>query len=357
MSPNRKVLIIKGARQVGKTYSVRRFGSEFKYFIEVNFEEEKDVLKFFNHSLNPHRIIEKLSAFYSTPIKPGETLLFFDEIQSCPNALSSLRFFYEKIPGLHVIAAGSLLEFALTKIPSHAVGRLNYLYHSPMTFEEFLIVMGEGQLLNLLVQHNPSTMFDDVFHRKLLNYFKTYQVIGGMPAVVESYIEHRDLLLCQQILDDLITSFQDDFAKYKKHSPVLRLQEVFYSIMQQAGNKFKYSNIESSSTPPMLKAALDLLIKAGLAYKIYHTSAQGIPLGAQIKPNKFKVISFDIGIHQRMLGLDLSKYIVADSFDQISRACLCYSVGLCAPRRRFGWIWRCRNIGKVSYRLSLIVCR
>ena len=321
-SSNRKVLILRGARQVGKTYSIRQFGKTFKYFLEVNFEEAKEIRTFFDYSLNPEMIIEKLSAYYSTPIIPGQTLLFFDEIQSCPSALSALRFFYEKVPELHVISAGSLLEFALSEIASYGVGRLNYLYMFPLTFDEFLIALDQVALLEMLSNHVLTVPLDEVFHRRLFEYFKVYQVVGGMPAVVSSYVTKRDLLLCQQILDELIQSFQADFAKYKHKSPVARIQEVFQSIIMQAGSKFKYANIDSASSTPALKEALELLIKAGLAYKIYHSSAQGIPLGAQIKSNLFKVVSFDIGIQQRMLGLELSQHIIAESFKQINKGSL-----------------------------------
>lgn len=318
-SPDRKVLVLRGARQVGKTYAVRKLGKTFPHFLEINFEENKDICSFFEHSLSPHALLEKLSAFFSVPITPSKTLLFFDEIQSCPNALSALRFFHEKIPTLHVIAAGSLLEFALSEIASYGVGRLNYLYMFPLTFDEFLIATSNQSLLALLNKHDITTPLDNVFHRKLLDAFKTYQIIGGMPAVVSHYVKNTDLLACQRLLDELIQSFEEDFAKYKYKSPVNRIKEVFQSVMMQAGGKFKYSNIETGSSAPMLKDALDLLIMAGLAYKIYHTSAQGIPLGAQIKQNHFKVISFDIGIHQRMLGLNLSEHLLAQSFNQVNK--------------------------------------
>jgi predicted AAA+ superfamily ATPase len=146
----RKVLIIRGARQVGKTYSVREFSRQFKHFLEINFEEEKEIKTFFQGSLDPVKIIEKLSAYYSIPIIPGETLLFFDEIQASNDALRSLRFFYEKIPDLHVVAAGSLLEFVLLKISSYGVGRISTLYMYPMCFSEFLIAMNEPGLIKTL---------------------------------------------------------------------------------------------------------------------------------------------------------------------------------------------------------------
>lgn len=318
-SPSHKVVLLRGARQVGKTYAVRKLGTSFTHFLEINFEEEKELCSLFAGSLNPRNICEKLSAIYATPITPGETLLFFDEIQACPQALSSLRFFYEKMPDLHVIAAGSLLEFALAEIPSQGVGRIHSLYMHPMSFVEFLIANGAEAIIKFMDQSSPAKPLDAIFHQKLIEFLKVYFIIGGMPEVVQTYLDHGDLVLCQQKLDDLLITFKDDFAKYKKKSPVGRLREVFDSIVFQAGRKLKYSNIDSSSSTRALKEALDLLLHAGLAHKIYHTSAQGLPLGAQINTKKFKVILFDVGIQQRLLGLDLRSHVLAHDFQGINR--------------------------------------
>ena len=287
--------------------------------MEINFEEEKDLRLVFQGSLNPQNICEKLSAFFSTPIVQGETLLFFDEIQACPEALSSLRFFYEKMPGLHLIAAGSLLEFALPEIPSQGVGRVQSFFMYPMSFVEFLIANEAKSIVEFVDKSNTQSPLEEIFHNKLIEYLKTYLFIGGMPEVVQTYIDHKDLNLCQKKLDDLLTAFRDDFAKYKKKSPVGRLREVLNSVVFQAGNKFKYTNVESSSRSQDLKDALDLLSRAGLAYKVYHTSAQGLPLGAQINTKKFKVILFDAGIHQRLLGLDSRSHLLSGNFQGINK--------------------------------------
>ena len=315
----RKVILLRGARQIGKTYTVRKTGKTFKYFLEINFEEEKDLRSIFQGSLNPQNICEKLSAIFSVPVISGETLLFFDEIQACPEALSSLRFFYEKMPKLHLIAAGSLLEFALSEIPSQGVGRIQSLFMYPMSFVEFLMANDAQSIVEFVNKSNTQNPLDEIFHKKLIEYLKIYLFIGGMPEVVQTYVNRKDLILCQKKLDSLLITFRDDFAKYKKKSPVGRLREVFDSVVFQAGNKFKYSNIESSSKSQDLKEALDLLLQAGLAYKIYHSSAQGLPLGAQINIKKFKVILFDIGLHQRLLGLDLRNYLLSENFQGINK--------------------------------------
>lgn len=318
---HRKVLLVRGARQIGKTYSIRELGKSFDNFLEINFEEYPEVKLFFNQSLNPFELLEKLTIYFNHQIIPGKTLLFFDEIQSCPDALKSLRFFYEKIPDLHVIAAGSLLELLLSEIPSFGVGRIESLYMYPMNFNEFLIANNSEISINLISSSSPDNPLDPVIHNKLIEQVRTFQIIGGLPEVVKTYIQTKNLLLCQKILDGILSNFFDDFAKYKERSPVDKLTEVFKSIVYQSGNKFKYSNI-SNQRSSTYKLALDILIKAGLAYKIYHTSARGLPLGAQIDQNKFKISPFDTGIYQRLLGLDLSQVIISDYPMLINRGSL-----------------------------------
>lgn len=320
-STDRKVLLVRGARQVGKTYSIRAFGKQFKHFLEVNFEEHKDITGFFEGSLNIEKIIQKLSAFFSIPIVDGQTLLFFDEIQACPNALRALRFFYEKKAGLHVIAAGSLLEFALSEILSYGVGRIESLYMYPLSFDEFLLALNKEQILKIKCG-NLLKELDPAFHNELLDLVKFFLMIGGMPEVIDIYLKKSDIALCFKKINDLITSFQDDFRKYKTKVPSIWIKEVFNSMVLQAGCKFKYSNIDSRAAHNPLKEALEILIQAGLAYKIYHSSAQGIPLGGQIKVNKFKVILFDSGIHLQMLGLDLQEILTSQDIELINKGSL-----------------------------------
>lgn len=319
---NRKVLLIRGARQIGKTFSVRHLGKTFQHLLEVNFEEDKEVKAFFDGSLHPLGIIEKLSAYYTVPVIPGKTLLFFDEIQACPEAITSLRFFYEKMPELHVVGAGSLLEFALSKIPSLGVGRLSNLFMYPLNFFEFLEAENETGLIKMIECSDYNNPIDDVFHKRLINRLKTYLITGGMPEVVQKYIDTHDLLQCQNILDELIVTFVDDFAKYKKKAPVERLEEVFRNVALQSGQKFKYSKIDKHLPAAIYKDALNLLVKAGIAVKTHHTSANGLPLGAQINPKKFKVNLFDVGLHQRLMGLNLSGLLVSNDFTVINKGCL-----------------------------------
>ncbi|MBI5528851.1 MAG: ATP-binding protein [Deltaproteobacteria bacterium] len=315
----RKALLLRGARQVGKTWSIRELGRTFPHLLEVNFEENRDVHAFFKGSLSPGPLCEKLSAFYSIPVVPGRTLVFFDEIQACPDALSSLRFFHEKMPDLHVVGAGSLLELALEEVPSLGVGRLSSLFMYPLTFDEFLVAVGQNALPGIVENADPAHPVDEPFHRRLVDLVRTYFVVGGMPAVVRTYTEKRDLPACFKTLDDLVIGIEDDFAKYRKRSPVARLAEVFRSVTFQTGGKFKYSNVDSPAGGQPLKEALDLLVKAGLAHRVVHTDARGLPLGAQADERKFKVLLFDIGVHQRLMGLDIPGHLTAGEVELVNR--------------------------------------
>ncbi len=305
-NPLRKVLLLRGARQVGKTYSVRELGKTFSHFLEINFDEKPAMKDLFTQSLGVEQIIERLSIITEVPIISNQTLLFLDEIQECPQALSLLRYFQEKLPTLHVIAAGSLLEFALSEIPSMGVGRLHSLFMYPLCFTEYLVASGHEQLQIAINNQDMSTPIDPLIHQTLLEKLRIFMLIGGMPGIVNHYLLTHDILQCQTLLQDIVISYEDDFAKYKKKVPVARLREVFKAVIFQGGQKFSYSQIESDSYHKALKEALDLLILAGLVYKIPYSSCQGIPLGATTNPKHFKVLPFDLGIAQRVLGVDLS---------------------------------------------------
>jgi len=315
---NRKVLLLRGARQVGKTHVVRKLGKKFPNFIEVNFDEQKKVHKFFDGNLDPFAIINDLELYLDRKIIPGKTLLFFDEIQSCKNAISALRYFYEKIPELHLIAAGSLLEFALSDIPSFGVGRVESMFLYPLSFEEYLLELNGQKMVDMIRGSSFKKPVNPVIHDKLIEQLKVFQITGGLPEVVQSYVEDRDLLECQRILNVLIQGYHNDFIKYKERSPVTRLIETFKSVADQAVSKFKYSNVGSDSSG-MYKEALELLSKAGLVYKIYHTNASGNPLGSGINPKFFKTMIFDTGIFQRIMNLNLSDYVTTDFNTIINR--------------------------------------
>ena len=318
----RKVLLLRGARQVGKTFVVRELGATFPAFIEVNFEKDVDVARFFNQNLDPFRICDELSAYYGKPIRENETLLFFDEIQACPKAIQALRFFYEDRPALHVVAAGSLLEFALSELPSFGVGRIRSMFMYPMSFNEFLLAHQMDQYVDLINQASPDNPMNPVFHERLTDYFRKFQLTGGMPEVVRQVVENKSLLDGLNVLGDLSLSIRDDFSKYRRRVPESRISEVFASIVEQAGAKFVYSNVVAKASLPQVKETLDLLIRAGLAFPVYHTSANGFPLGAQLNPKIFKVLLYDTGIFQHILGLNIREYLVVEEMDMVNKGAL-----------------------------------
>ena len=317
---NRKVLLLRGARQVGKTYIVRELAKDFDYFLEVNFEKDTDVKHFFEQNIDPVRICTNLSAYYGIPVTDGKTLLFFDEIQSCSKAIQSLRFFYESKPGLHVIAAGSLLEFALEDLTSWGVGRIRSLYMYPMSFDEFLLANNEDALIELKKNASELNPFNQAFHEKLKDYLKKFLIIGGMPEAIQAFISNKtDINAIQNILADITISYNDDFAKYKSRVSVLHLREVMESVVKQSGGKYIYSKAGQMLNSIQVKEAINLLEMAGLVYKVYHTSGEGIPLGAGTNYKKFKTLLHDVGIFQQLSGLRLSKLLIANNVDMLNK--------------------------------------
>lgn len=319
---DRKPLLLRGARQVGKSSLVRSFSEHFDYYIEINFEENRSIHRIFEGNLSPDEICESIAVLFNTPVVPGKTLLFLDEIQACLPAISALRFFYEKAPGLHVVAAGSLLEFALGELPSYGVGRVRSLFVYPFSFNEFLTALGEHRLLELKQKADAAHPLPAPVHEKLLLLLKKFLILGGMPEVVSKYVQGRSLLDVQSVLDDLLVSVRADFAKYKKRVPALRIQEVFESVAIQTGNKFIYARAATDTRHAQIKEALNLLTMAGLVIPVTHSAANGIPLGAQSDSGKRKMLLYDTGILQRALGLPLSDLLLNSDFESINKGAI-----------------------------------
>jgi predicted AAA+ superfamily ATPase len=323
-SGSRKPLLLRGARQVGKSSSIRELGKQFDYFFEINFENKDfaSAKKIFERHSNPHLICDDLTALYETPIVAGKTLLFLDEIQSCTDAISALRYFYEQMPDLHVVAAGSLLEFALRQIPSYAVGRIRSVYMYPFSFGEFLQALQRNMLYEKLQTASPKNPLSEEIHSKLKELFLRFIVIGGMPEVVSKYASGGSLLDCWNILDELIETLFNDFAKYKQRIPAMRLEEVFSAIVAQTGQKFTYSQTVTSANQTQIKESIELLKMAGLVYSVTHTSANGLPLAAETNPRYRKLMIFDTGIYQRFLRLDPTSLLLDEKIEQINKGAL-----------------------------------
>jgi len=322
--PDRKPLLLRGARQVGKSSTVKELGKQFDYFLEINFEKKdsKDAKAIFERTSSPHRICDELSVIYDVPVIPGRTLLFLDEIQSCLPAISSLRFFYEEYPELHVIAAGSLLEFALQELSSYGVGRIRSMFLYPFSFDEFLRAMNLNMLADAVQKSSPENPFSDAVHNKCLQQLLRFMLIGGMPKVVATCSCGGSLLQCQQVLDDLTISLYDDFSKYRKRVPTSRLREVFSSVIWQTGGKFTYSKASQDSNHAQIKESVGLLELAGIVYPVTHSSANGLPLAAEMNTKHRKYLIFDTGIYQRFLKLDLGQLLNAENLEQVNKGAL-----------------------------------
>jgi len=325
----RKPLLLRGARQVGKTSAIKNFSSNFEYFLSINFDERRDYVKVFETTTGIDDVCEQLSLITGTPIIVGKTLVFFDEIQVSVQALQMLRYFYEKMPELHVIAAGSLLEFALEEIPAFGAGRVRSVFMYPFSFEEFLVSIGESALIPKMLHADYQHPLQIVIHQKLSGLYKKFLLIGGMPEAVRAYVKGDSILNIQRVLNDLIIALEADFAKYKKRFPGGRLTEVFRAIAYQTGQKFTYSYNKGSLSNVQIKEAIRLLCMAGIVYPVIHTAANGIPIGAKINPKKIKYLLYDTGIFQRLLGLELGDMMIQDEFTAINKGNIVeLSVGL-----------------------------
>ena len=305
---NRKPLLIRGARQTGKTYSIVEFGKAyFKGNVHIfNFEKNPEIHSIFEQNLDSLRILTDLELILNKHIESGIDLLFFDEIQECPKAIMALRYFYEQIPNLHVIAAGSLLEFALQDI-SFPVGRLQMLHMQPMTFEEFLIANDKELLAEKIRQ--PNIQLSASILELLNNELYAYFIIGGMPECIKIFIETGSLLDSINIQTDLIATFRQDFSKYAGHSDKRCLNSVLSSVAIRIGEQIKYSQLAENYSNPTIKKAFDLLETARLFTKVRAATPGGIPLGASATEKKFKTVFLDIGLLSNLNGFYSDKKV------------------------------------------------
>lgn len=318
---SRKPLLIRGTRQVGKTYSVRNLGASYPDFAEINFELQTDAQHVFEKDLDPVRICRELSLIIKKAIVPGKTLLFFDEIQVVPRAITTLRYFYEMFPELHVIAAGSLLNFAIEEV-GIPVGRVQSLYMHPLSFIEYLTAMGDTLIVDEIMHHEPDQEISPVIHAKLLGLLGEYLALGGMPDVVQRWVNKKNPLECTKIHHTLLNSYSQDFAKYARKLQIKYVELMFKHIPMQLGKKFKYSLIEGDYRKRELAPALELLVTAGIAHKVYYSAGQGIPLGAQIDPLDYKVIFLDTGLAQALLDLDIAQWFLRPENEFINKGSL-----------------------------------
>ena len=303
--PVHKPILLRGARQVGKSTAVRHLGESFKYYVEINLEKQSNYIDLFKKDLDVTRIVPQMAAMCGTPIVPNETLLFIDEIQESQEAIMALRYFKEDMPNLHVIAAGSLLEFVLDEIPTFGVGRIHSMYMFPMTFDEFLRANGEQLLLEARGQANFDAPLPAPLHEKLIGLMRTFMLVGGMPESVVKWVQTHDFLQCQEVQDDIITGYEADFPKYKKKVDPQLLIATMKSAATQATKKFVYSRVPGEYKTAEVKKALDLLIKAGVLVPVTHSSGNGLPLGDEADESIRKILLLDTGLMLRLLNMTM----------------------------------------------------
>ena len=317
--PRRKPLLVRGARQVGKSTAIRELGKSFRYFAEVNLEKQPDLKKLFPPNIDVKGTCEKLSVALQVPIIPGETLLFIDEIQVSQDAILSLRYFKEDYPELHVVAAGSLLEFALEELPSFAVGRIRSLYMYPFSFDEFLLAQGLDLTVDYKKKNVAGEPLEDKIHKDLIEQLRSFYLVGGMPAAVIEWIETRNYLDVAKVHNDILSTYLDDFSKYKKRISSVLLRQVFRSVALQVGQKFVCSQVDREVKSTVIKEALRLLSLAGLITPVIHTNANGLPLGAEENNSYVKYLFFDVGVMQTMLGIPATEILLTDDIGFVNK--------------------------------------
>lgn len=317
--PRHKPLLIRGARQVGKSTAVRKLGETFKYFVEINLEKQPSLKTLFPTDINVKKTCSDLSATVGIPIIPGETLLFIDEIQDCVPAIMALRYFKEDYKELHVIAAGSLLEFALEEIPSFGVGRIRSLYMYPFSFAEFLSAQGLDLQVEAIRNAGPENPLVETLHKKLTDQVRNFILVGGMPEAVSTWIETHDYLACSHVHSDIMDTYQDDFNKYKKRIDPELLRKVLRSVASQCGTKFIYNRADEESRSERVKQALHKLTLAGLITPVTHTAADGVPLGAQEKERSIKYLFLDTGLLLSWQGFPASDILLTTDVDLVNK--------------------------------------
>ena len=316
-SDERKPMVLKGARQVGKTWLMKEFGKNYyKSFVYFNFDEEDELKSIFETNKNPQRIIELLSMIAGEKIHPLDTLVIFDEVQECPEALNALKYFKEKANEYHVIAAGSLLGTLLAKPKSYPVGMVNLLDIFPLNFEEFLEAT-DAPLFAYYEGIHKEQQIEEIFHNRLLEAYNNYLIIGGMPECVSSWLKHKDPAKIAQIQRELIEVYENDFSKHNGKVNSGRILMVFRSIVTQlakSNEKFMYGAVKEGARARDFEEAIEWLVSAGMLNRIYNVSKLEHPLSAFDKLDQFKLFLFDTGLLKQMAGIDNSAILLKSTY-------------------------------------------
>ncbi len=310
-------MVLKGARQVGKTWLMKEFGKGFyKNYVYFNFDEEEQLKSIFEANKNPHRIVELLSMIAGEKIFPEDTLIIFDEIQECPEALNALKYFKEKANEYHIVAAGSLLGTLLASPKSYPVGMVNLLDIYPLTFDEFLEAV-EPVLYGYYNSIEKEQQIEEIFHTRLLEAYNSYLIIGGMPECVSSWLKYKDPAKIGKIQKELIEVYENDFSKHNGKVNSGRILMVFRSIVSQlakANEKFMYGAVREGGRARDFEEAIEWLVSAGMLIRVYNVSKAEHPLSAFDELDKFKLFLFDTGLLKYMAGIDNSAILLKSDY-------------------------------------------
>lgn len=311
-SKYRKPLILRGARQIGKTYILKEFGKEYyegvAYF---NFDHDENLYNLFENTKDPQRILEQLSFVYGKAILPEKTLIIFDEIQECPNALNSLKYFHEEANQYHIACAGSLLGIRLSNT-SFPVGKVDFLNMYPMSFSEFLIANDSENLVKYMESITKIENIPEIFFNKLEEKLKTYYIIGGMPEAVNVWANEKDIELVNKVQEDILKAYESDFSKHTQNSEANKISLIWNSVPSQLAKenkKFLYQTVKEGARAREYENALNWLNDANLIYKIYNVTKTDFPLKAYNDLSAFKIYMNDVGLLRRMSNLD-SKIVI-----------------------------------------------
>lgn len=316
-SLHRKPMILRGARQTGKTWLMKEFAkTAYKNYVYFNFDEQPELKSLFETNKNPHRLIELLSLIADLKIEPQHTLVIFDEIQECSEALNALKYFYEKANEYHIISAGSLLGTLLSSPKSYPVGMVNLLNIYPLSFEEFLQAVSSN-LFTYYQTITPDTQIEDYFHHQLIELYNYYLIIGGMPECVSSWLEEKNVQRISQIQQELIEIYKNDFSKRNGKVNSGRILLTFNSIPNQlakTNEKFIYGAIKSGARAREFEEAIEWLNAAGMVNKVHNVSKVAYPLPIYEKMDNFKLFLFDTGLLKTMAGISNDAVLLNKDF-------------------------------------------
>lgn len=303
----RKPLLLQGARQVGKTYLINEFGhKEYTNFIYLNFEQNPELSSLFQNELKPEKIINNISLYLGQKITSDNTLIFFDEIQAAPKALTALKYFCEETPEYHIISAGSLLGVSVGKESSFPVGKVNFMKLYPMSFFEYLYAFGENLLADDLLSKTQLEPLTELIHEKLLSHLKLYLFLGGMPEVLQDYSDNKDINSVRKIQNEILEAYKRDFSKYTEKSQAIKTSELWNSIPYQLAKenkKFKFSDVRKKARAATFEQTIEWLNKAGLINVVHNISTPKLPLSGYTDNSKFKIYLLDSGLLAAMLNL------------------------------------------------------